>query len=184
MRSQLLFVQGGGADTHDAWDHRLVQSLQTALGPHYEIRYPRMPDEADPHYAAWKAALYEELHKLRDGAILVGHSIGGTVLLHALAELKPMRTFGAIILLAAPFVGEGGWPSDEMPSAPEFAKTLPSDVPVVLYQGLADDTVPLTHLDLYTKAIPTARVHRLPGRDHQFNDDLSDVAQMIRTLGS
>ena len=45
---QLLFVQGGGKGTHDAWDNKLVASLEQALGPDYAIRYPRMPDEGDP----------------------------------------------------------------------------------------------------------------------------------------
>jgi len=30
--------------------------------------------------------------------------------------------------------------------------------------------------------IPQARVHRLPGRDHQLNNDLSDVAKAISTI--
>lgn len=182
MIHQLLFVQGGGADTHDAWDHKLVDSLQAALGPRYEMRYPRMPAEANPEYAAWKATLRQEFNSLREGAILIGHSIGGTLLLHTLAELQPAQVFGAIILLAPPFVGEGGWPSDELPSAPDFANTLPRDVPLMLYHGLADATVPPAHAMLWAHAIPTARIHRLPGRDHQFNEDLSDVAATIRAL--
>ncbi len=104
------------------------------------------------------------------------------MLLHTLAELQPAHVFGAIILRAPRFVGEGGWPSDELPSAPNFANTLPRDVPLVLYHGLADATVPPTHARLWAHAIPSARVHRLPGRDRQFNEDLSDVATTIRAL--
>jgi hypothetical protein len=29
-------------------------------------------------------------------------------------------------------------------------------------------------------AIPQAQVHQLPGRDHQLNNDLSEVAEAIR----
>jgi hypothetical protein len=36
------------------------------------------------------------------------------------------------------------------------------------------------HADLYARAVPQARLHRLPGRDHQLNNDLSDVAKAIR----
>ncbi len=54
---QVLFIQGAGTGTHDAWDNRLVDSLGREMGDGFEIRYPRMPDEADPDDAAWTAAI-------------------------------------------------------------------------------------------------------------------------------
>ena len=42
-----------------------------------------------------------------------------------------------------------------------------------------DDTVPPAHADLYARAMPQAQVHRLPGRDHQLNNDLGEVASAI-----
>ena len=75
MKRQVLFVQGGGERVHDDWDRKLVESLGAALGPNYEIRYPRMPNEDDPSYATWKATLAKEFAALNDGAILVGHSL-------------------------------------------------------------------------------------------------------------
>ena len=111
MKRQLLFIQGGGAGTHDDWDRKLVKSLRHELGPNYEIRYPRMPNEEDPTYAAWKATLEREFAALGNGAILIGHSVGGTILVNALAEQPLERELGAIFLIAAPFVGEGGWPA-------------------------------------------------------------------------
>src|SRR6476661_7091204 len=71
---QILFVQGAGEAVHDAWDAKLVRSLERELGRGYSVRYPRMPVEADPHYAVGKAALLSELDKLEDGALLVRHS--------------------------------------------------------------------------------------------------------------
>src|SRR5262249_3779588 len=64
MSRQLLFVQGGGAGAHDEWDDKLVDSLKRELGPNVEIRYPRMPSEDDPSYAAWSAALWKEVASL------------------------------------------------------------------------------------------------------------------------
>ena len=78
---QLLFIQGAGKDVHDAWDNKLVASLEQALGPAYAIRYPRMPDEAAPDPAAWKEAIAREIGELNDGLVLVGHSVGAAVLL-------------------------------------------------------------------------------------------------------
>jgi predicted alpha/beta hydrolase family esterase len=138
-----------------------------------------MPDEADPDYAAWRAALKTELGKLDDGAIVVGHSIGGTILIKALADEPPVRAIRGIFLVAAPFVGEGGWPAGDIGPMSDLGARLPGHIPVHLYHGSDDETAPIEHVGLYEAAIPQALVRRLPGRDHQLNDDLSEVAADI-----
>lgn len=181
---QLLFVQGGGGKgVHDEWDSKLVESLKRDLGPDYDIRYPRMPYEDDPKFAPWKAALRRELGKLDDGALLVGHSIGATILINSLAEEPPARVLAGIFLISMPFIGEGGWPSDEIEPKPDLGAKLPAQSPVYIYQGSADEIVPAQHADLNAKAIPQAVLRKLPGRDHQLNNDMSEVAADIRELG-
>ena len=182
MKRQLLFIQGGGAGAHDEWDSKLVASLQRTLGPEWDVRYPSMPDEDDPHYPAWKVAIRHAIGELDAGAILVGHSIGGAMLVMALAEQRPSRPVGAIILLAAPFVGEGGWPGDEFTTPAELGGRLPPGVPVHVFHGERDETVPPAHAGLYARAVPQARVHSLPARDHQFGNDLAEVAQVIGSI--
>ena len=181
MPRQILFVQGGGEGTHDAWDDKLVHSLETELGPDYAVRYPAMPNEGDPHYPAWKAALFGQFDTLDDDAILVGHSVGGAFLVHAVAEHRPKRKWGAIMLLAPPFFGEGGWPAEGTDLVTNLADELRADVPVFLYYGTADNEVPPGHMKLYAEAIPHATTHALPDRDHQLNNDLSPVALGIRS---
>ncbi|MEP6495352.1 MAG: alpha/beta fold hydrolase [bacterium] len=181
---QLLFVQGGGARVHDEWDNKLVESLNHELGPNYEIVYPRMPDEDEPSYATWSVALQREFAKLNDGAIVVGHSIGGTILINVLAEQPPKRELGAIFLIAAPFVGDGGWPPDNWQPQRDIGRKLPARAPVYVYHGLADDTAPPAHADLYARAIPQAHLSRLSGRDHQLNNDLREIAAAIKTLAA
>lgn len=181
-RPQIMFVQGGGEGAHDEWDHALVASLGRELGERYEIRYPRMPNEAEPRYLTWKSALEKELEALSSGAVLIGHSVGGTMLLRTLAEHSSLPHLRAIVLLAAPFVGDGGWSSDELPALPELGARLPRDVPIHFYQGLDDETVPPSHVELYARAVPQARVHRMRGRDHQFKNDLREVARLIAAL--
>jgi predicted alpha/beta hydrolase family esterase len=182
MKKQVLFIQGGGAGTHDEWDNKLVDSLSQKLGPGYDVRYPRMPNEGDPSYVMWKAALAQEIAGLDDGSILVGHSIGGTILINAIAEAQPNRKFDGIFLIAAPFVGVGGWPSEEIKPAAKLSVRLPPKTPIYLYYGSEDDTAPFAHVDLYARAIPGANVHRLQGRNHQLNDDLTEVAAAVRAL--
>jgi pimeloyl-ACP methyl ester carboxylesterase len=177
---QILFIQGGGAGAHDQWDDKLVESLRRELDGGYEVRYPRMPDEGDPSYARWSAAIRREMAGLDGGAVVAGHSVGATILVHALAEQPPERGLGAIVLIAAPFVGEGGWPGDEFELTGELGARLPPGVRVEVFHGLRDETAPPSHAVLFAQAIPQARVHQLPGRDHQLNNDLSEVAEAVR----
>jgi pimeloyl-ACP methyl ester carboxylesterase len=114
MAKQILFIQDGSAGAHDDWDSKLVANLRRALGQGYDIRYPRMPNEADPSYPAWKTALEHEIAALDNAAILVGHSVGGTILINALAEQAPERKLAGVFLVSAPFVGPGGWPSEDI----------------------------------------------------------------------
>jgi pimeloyl-ACP methyl ester carboxylesterase len=179
---QVLFVQGGGAGAHDEWDDKLFESLRLALGVGHEVRYPRMPEEDDPDYARWSTAIRSELAVLDEGAVVAGHSVGGTILVHALAEQPPVRRLGALVLIAAPFVGAGGWSGEGfgLPGG-DLGARLPHGVWVHVFHGLQDEIAPPSHADLYAHSIPQAQVHRLPGRDHQLNNDLSEVADAIRT---
>lgn len=182
MTIQVLFVQGGGEGVHDEWDNKLVGSLERQLGPNYEIYYPPMPNEAEPKYALWKAALKKEFARLDDGAILVAHSVGAAILISVLAEEPTETAPSGIFLVAAPFVGRGGWSSEGIKPMSDLGARLPKRWKIHLYHGTEDDTAPFGHVDLYEKAIPQAVVRRLAGRDHQLNEDMSAVAADIRQL--
>jgi predicted alpha/beta hydrolase family esterase len=177
---QLLLIQGGGADVHDHWDDKLVNSLRRNLGAAYDVHYPRMPEEDAPCYARWAPVIRGEMEALEAGSILVGHSVGGTMMINAFAEDPSRYKPGAIILIASPFVGDDGWPGDEFKLPIDLGTKLPTGLPVHLFHGLADQIVPASHAHLFARAIPKAVVHLLPGRDHQLNNDLSEVASVIR----
>jgi len=142
-----------------------------------------MPKEADPSSTAWKDAIDKEIAVLGDDAILIGHSVGATILINALAENAPKRKLGGVFLISAPFVGPGGWSSEDLKPPLDLGARLHQTTPVYLYHGSEDETAPIAHLGLYKKVLPQAHVRRLEGRDHQLNEDLSEVARDIRALG-
>jgi hypothetical protein len=141
------------------------------------------PDEGNPKYPVWTAALKREFAGLDDGAILIGHSIGGTILMRTVADDPPKLTVGGLFLIAAPFVGNGGWHSEDIEPLSDVGAKLPEQIPIYLYHGSGDTTAPVGHLDLYAKAIPQAVVRCLSDRDHQLNNDMSKVAADISRLG-
>ena len=180
MDTQVLFIQGGGPGAHDNWDNRLVDSLRRELGPGFEVRYPRMPEEENPVYEMWSEAVRREIRTLNRGAILVGHSAGGAILIQTLAEQPPERQLTAIMLVSAPYIGAGGWSPDQFELPGDIGERLPDGVHVHVFHGLDDETVPPSHAELYIRAIPQAVLHLLPARDHQLGNDLHEVAAAIR----
>ena len=66
------------------------------------------------------------------------------------------------------------------PSPPDLGARLPRGVAVLVFHGLDDETAPPSHADRYGSVIPQAQVYRLPGHDHQLNNDLTRVARAIR----
>jgi len=183
MARDVLFIQGGGSDTHDHWDNKLVESLKLSLGQRYLVHYPRMPNEDEPTYAGWKKAIGENIDQHGDGLIIVGHSIGAMILVNALASSPPNYSLYGVFLIATPFIGEGGWTSREITVRKNLGASLPYGVPIFLYHGDKDDTAPIDHVDLYAQAIPQAKIKRLEGRDHQLNNDMHEVAHDILSLG-
>jgi len=61
---------------------------------------------------------------------------------------------------------------------------LPAGLPVFLYHGTDDETVPTAHVHPYAQAIPQASVRVLADRDHQLNNDLTEVARDIRSISA
>ena len=180
---QVLFIQGGGgSDVHDSWDNKLVASLKKELAAGYTVRYPRMPNEDDPDPMTWKAAIKRELKRANDGVILVGHSIGAAILIDYLADGNLKWQPNGVFLIGTPFIGGRGWPSDELRPTKELASLLPDEVPFYLYHGRDDEIVPFSHVGMLSKALPHATIRRLDGRNHQLNDNLSEIANDIRRL--
>lgn len=182
MAKQVLFVHGGGGGAH-AEDSKLVTSLGEQLGHGYVVRYPKMPNEDDPDYETWKQCIFKELAIMGDDALLVGHSIGASVLIKVLTDGDRKQSVAGAFLIAAPFWHDHEvwrWPEVELP--PDSADKLPSGVPVFLYHGREDEIVPFSHLALYANALPQAIVRAVDGRNHQLNDDLTEVADDIKRL--
>ena len=72
------------------------------------------------------------------------------------------------------------WPGDEFELTSDLGASLPPGVQVYVFHGLQDETAPPSHAGLYALAIPQAQVRQLPRRDHQLNNDLSEVAEAVR----
>lgn len=179
MNRQVLFVHGGAVYEQD---RKLAASLSDALGAAYEVRYPEMPNADAPEYGAWRDCIAEELSALGGGVILVGHSLGASVLLKYLSEENAEGPVAGLFLVAAPFWGAEDWEVDEYTPREDCAHWLPESLPIFFYHGRDDEIVPFEHLSLYAEKLPGATFRELDGGGHQLGNDLSGVARDIARL--
>ncbi len=181
MKKQVLFIHGGGEGAYEE-DKKMAANLQGALWDAYSVHCPKMPDEDSPEYEAWKDRIARELTSLDGAVILVGHSLGASILLKYLSEEKVEKPVAGIFLVAPPYWGAEDWEVSEYALQKDFASKLPEQVPVFFYHSRDDEWVPFEHLALYTEKLPRATIREFDGRGHQFDDDLSEVARDIERL--
>jgi predicted alpha/beta hydrolase family esterase len=181
MKKQVLFIQGGGEDGYTA-DKKMVDSLQTALGDGFEVSYPALQsDESKPDFG-WPEQIGKAIDDMKGDLILVGHSLGASLILKYLSENKIQKKINGIFLLATPFwSGEEDWVKGLMLKN-DFPGKLPDEVPISMYYNRDDQEVSFDHLDLYASKLPQATIHKMKSGGHQFNNDLNFLAADIKNL--
>lgn len=182
MKKQILFIHSAGPQGEHEGSSDLVAWLQQALSHEYNIQFPKMPDAGNPTYASWSKQLAKELDNVEEGVILVGHSLGGSVLLKYLSENPFKRSIAGLFLVSTPYWGKQDWEIQEYMMEEDFASKLPPVPMVVLYHSRGDKIVPFSHLRAYAKKLPNAFVCELEGNDHQYSRGLPELAQDIKSL--
>lgn len=182
MNKQILFIQGGGGEDDYAADAKLVASLQQHLGGSYLVHYPLLlPDESAPDFGR-KKQIGKAISKIKGEIILVGHSLGASMVLKYLSESQVKKKIAGIFLLSTPFwSGEEEW-KQGLKLQEDFASKLSEEVPIFLYHCRDDEEVPFDHLRLYAQYLPQAIIREITSGGHQLNNDLSLVAKDIKSL--
>jgi predicted alpha/beta hydrolase family esterase len=180
-KKQVLFIQGGGEGGYEA-DAALAESLQAELGAAYHVRYPQMPEEDAPDFG-WGQQIDKEIAAIRGEVILVGHSLGASMLLKHLSEKAVNHPIAGLFLISTPFWGgDANWQYEALTLRADFADKLPKTIPIFLYHSRDDEEVSLAHLTLYAKKLPQATTREIPSGGHQLGNDLTPVALDIKNL--
>jgi uncharacterized protein len=168
MPAPILFLHSAGPQGLGQGSTALLASLRQALVPEHDLYAPAMPQPEDPSFDLWRPAALRALAEIPEGAVLVGHSLGGSVLLKILDEEDRAVRPGALFLVASPFWGLEGWDFEEFALRPGFGERLPPTLPVTIVHGEDDQVVREVHADRYAAEIPRAALLRIPNQDHLF----------------
>ena len=77
--------------------------LRQGLGGGHEVILPIMPNKTNARFDEWKIWFEKFTPFLHDGAILIGHSLGGTFLAKYLSENRFPKKIKAVFLVGAVF---------------------------------------------------------------------------------
>jgi len=178
MKKNILFIQGGGYGGYEA-DKELVASLQKLVGNEYHINYSEIVSDESVSDYRWSEQIGTKISNIKSEVILVGHSFGASMILKYLSENYVNKSIKGIFLVATPF-----WDGNEEWQAgfklqEDFAFKLPVKVPIYFYHCLDDEEVPFSHLDHYKQKLTKATFREVKSGGHQFNNDLTIVANDI-----
>ena len=181
MNQHVLFIQGGGGKEDYEADAKLVTSLREALGKPYTVHYPHLANESSPDFGRVKQ-IGKEISLIHGEVILVGHSLGASMLLKYFSEKETKKKIIGIFLISTPFwSGNEEWKKG-LKLHEDFPDKLPKNVPIFLYHCRDDEEVPFDHLSIYARKLPQATVREIERGGHQLNNNLSLVANDIKTL--
>ena len=201
---QVIVVHGG--ETHASYDDYLAylrtvpfdpfeergkswrDLLPETLGEGFSVIAPKMPCKQNAKYAEWSIWFRRLVPFLEDGALLIGHSLGGVFLAKFLSEEElPVRIAG-LFLVAAPFDEEDAPYSLADFSLTERVHTAAERCGrIYIYHSKDDPVVPFADAEKYARVFPEAAVRRLDGRGHfsdaEFSEIISDMKKCAEAYG-
>ena len=179
----ILFIQGGGDGGYD-FDKKLVNSLQASLGSNFTVHYPRLRTDESLPDLGWLQQIGKEFFGINGEIVLVGHSLGASMLLKFISENEIKNKISGIFLISTPYwSGAEDW-IQGLKLKVDFADKLSKDVPVFLYHCRDDKEVPFEHLLLYEQKLSHATIRKKENGGHQLNNDLTIIAQDIKSLSN
>ncbi len=201
-RQQLLFIHGGTTwatrEDYKAYLHsypleRIVEKmigekrtwsrgLGDALGDDWEVLAPSMPCAQFARYDEWALWLEKIAPLLRDGVVLVGHSLGGVFLAKYLSENNFPVRIAQLHLVAAPM--------EDTPDEPlcdfnfddvEKLRTLEEKAgEIIIYHSEDDPVVPFKDAMAYAHYLASAEFVRFTDRGHFLQEDFPELIVRIR----
>lgn len=182
MKKKVLFMPSAGPQGHHEGSDYLLTYVLKTLGPEYNVLHPAMPDPENPSYEKWKQKLKKELDSTDDNVLLVGHSLGGSVLLKYLSETDYHKSIAGLFLVAVPYWGMPDWEVDEYVLHEDFSSHLPPIEHIFLYHSNDDEVVPVEHLSRYAMELTTASVRQFDTGGHLFSKGLPDLIHDIKSV--
>lgn len=196
-KTQIVFIHGGDSFDSDVEFYDFLKSLiydpypveqkkwrdgiKEALIETHECIMPRMPNAMNADYIAWSIWFEKLIPYLRDGVVLVGHSLGSGFLLRYLSNNKLPLKVSQLHLVAGviddkdcPGVGDFGI---DITTWSGFAAAIDA---VHVWHSSDDDCVPIHHATRLTEKYPEAITHYFTDRGHFLQPEFPELLAVIK----
>lgn len=178
----LLFIHSAGSQGPGEGSSALLAGLRAALPDGMTLDAPLMPEPHAPAAEPWIAQCQAAMAGIADDFVVVGHSLGGSILLQTLCRFGMPRNLAGVVLLAAPFWSAKDWNVAEFALDDDAPERLDGLARLVVLQGDQDDVVAADHPQRYATLLPQARVRMLPGVDHEAAKAAPHVMEEVTRL--
>jgi uncharacterized protein len=184
MATPVLFIHSAGLQGPGHGSSVLSGYLRGQLEPAYRLICPAMPRPENPDYRSWKGQIEKQLDLIDDEVILIGHSLGGSVLLKYLSEVPTQKPIAGIFTIGSPLFDRNGWDVEDFAPKPNFGAHLISIPHIYLFHSRDDSVVPFAHLLQYMRALPQAHVRVLDGYGHLFERPCASLIKDVNSINT
>ncbi len=184
LRRDLVFIHSAGPQDGQKGSSGLISRLNEALGGAYHIIAPAMPDPERPDIDAWLSGIDQAVSQAKSGAVLVGHSLGGSSILQYLARnpeiWRENNRFAAVFSIAAPFWGLEDWEVTDFALSKDELGVLADCNPMHFCHSKDDKIVGFSHCQTYLDRLPNANQITLNTAGHMMLD--GDIELLIEKI--
>lgn len=157
-------------------------TLQEALGGGYDVLLPRMPNKNNAKYLEWKFWFEKIIPFMKDGVILIGHSLGASFLAKYLAEERFPKKIRAMLLVSGPYNMSDYRPVAEFVLPDSLVRCERQCDKIFLYHSKDDPVVPFPELVKYQKALPSATARIFEDRQHFNQETFPELVADIKSI--
>lgn len=199
MKPQIVIIHGGMVyGSRDAYLHALREdpvdatsfqrtekwkdAMQKEFASDFEIFRPEMPSPGNATYEEWSIWFSRLVPFLRDGVILIGHSLGGVFLARYMNDHDLPIRVKASILVAAPFDDESHESLGDFRIVGTLERFSRQGGEIHLLASTDDPVVPFGELAKYTSLLPSATVHTFEDKGHFSLVVFPELSKLVREL--
>ncbi len=144
---------------------------------------PSMPSALNATYEEWSIYFDRIVPLLRDGCILLGHSLGGVFLVKYLSEHNLPVHIRALILLAAPYGDANGYTLADfnLENVPTARCGTQASLIYILH-STDDPVVPFADMESYARVFPEARQITFADKQHFNQPEFPEIVALIKEI--
>jgi len=161
--------------------HGWKSHLQQLLGEEYEVLSPRMPNKQNAKYDEWKIWFEKMFPFIKDGVVLIGHSMGGLFLAKYLSENELSKKISALFLVAPVYRDTEDLAN--FPITDDLQKVWNQCQNIHIFQSEDDPLVAMAEAEKYQKAWPEAKMHIFKDRGHFNQENFPELVDEIKKAG-